>query len=138
MASAHAREREATGGTEESAPGSAARREWWWRGWLLDADGSADWEPLDASPHREAAGLAERFGGRLVRMRGVPDGYEAILSWDGPARTALDPGPHGIVTVLTPGWPDGPPPPAGAMLLGPVSFLVSALRRRADPAGDAR
>jgi len=111
---------------------SNTRRDWWRRGWLVDLDGSADWEPVESLPRPEAHALAERYQGSLVRLTAVPAGYDAILSCEGPARTAIDPGPHGVASVLSHGWPGGPPPPVGGVLIGPVSFLVGALRRDAD------
>jgi hypothetical protein len=110
---------------------SQERQDWWRRGWLVD-DGSADWEPVDDAPRPEARAMAERYRGCLVRLRSVPEGYESILRCEGPARTAIDPGPHGVPSVLSRGWPGGPQPPDGSVLIGPVSFLVGALRRGAD------
>jgi hypothetical protein len=119
----------------ESVTTSAAR--WWRHGWLIDQDGSGAWEPCERPAHPQARDFAARYHGRIVRLRRLPVGYGATERLGDGAIVPVDPGPFGIEAVLSEGWPSAPPFPEGAVLIGPVDFLVAA-QRRGEPAPRGR
>jgi hypothetical protein len=123
-------------------------------GWLLDVNGSAEWEEYETPTLRapgtqleqqqllsEARELAQRYRGGIVRLRRLPDGYRvggmpAALTGPDDAPEAPEALPEGtwVVAIVSEGWPGSPVLRPHWRLIGPLRLLaaVEAARGRAD------
>ena len=124
-------------------------------GWLLDTNGSAEWEEYETPTLRapgtqpeqlellgEARQVAQRYRGWIVRLRRLPDGYR-VSAGPATAETPEDvrdapqalPERSWVVAIVSAGWPGSPILKPDWRFIGPLKLLQSVEAARGGDDG---